>query len=352
MSSLDLDTDLFDYLDSRCYGDVHFKVDRASGLHAIVAIHNSQLGPALGGCRYLSYPNTTSAFRDVCRLARAMSCKAALVNIPHGGGKSVIIKSPKQTRDRRALFQAFGQFINQLGGRYIAAIDSGTNIQDMDCIAEVCDYVTCTSKTPDTTSQHTAHGIFLGIKAAVAFKLDKVSLEGVHVAIQGVGQVGYYLAKELAQHGARVSVSDLNANAVGRCQTEFDATPVAAADIYGVQCDVFAPCALGAIINDTTLAQLQTKIIAGSANNQLELPDKHGRQVFEQGILYAPDYVINAGGLIYAAACYDRMRDADIAQRMSAIDKRLLAIFEQSAQQQRPTSAIAESMALAMLNQS
>lgn len=294
--------DFLDYALSHDFGDLHFKVDPKTGMKAIIAIHNTKLGPALGGCRFIEYPNTYAAIQDAMRLARGMSFKAASVNLPLGGGKSVIIK-PKGPFDRAQYMHQFGRFVNELNGRYITALDSGTELPDMDIIAEHTPYVASLSKYDGDPSPSTAKGILRGIQAAVAFKLGKESLQGIHVAIQGLGHVGFLLAKHLHELGATLTVADVSPAAVDRAVTQFGAKSVSSDQIHKVPCDVFAPCALGAIINDITISQLQTTIVAGAANNQLA-HTYHGNKLHDKGILFAVDYVINAGGLIFAASKY------------------------------------------------
>jgi leucine dehydrogenase len=336
-------TDIFEYGSSRDFGEIHFKIDKNSELKAIIAIHNTKLGPALGGCRCLEYPSTDAATRDVMRLARAMSYKSALHRLPHGGGKAVLMR-PKVIKDKVAYFKAFGRFINELRGKYITAVDSGTGVPDMDLIATQTPYVTSTSAKGGDTSHYTAIGVKHGIDAAIKHKYDRDNLHGIHVAIQGVGNVGYYLAMELHLAGARLTVCDINPEAAIKCATEFNAHVVKPEDIYGVECDVFSPCALGSIINEKTLPVLQTWIIAGSANNQL-VNSAFGKVVHDKGILYAPDYVINAGGLIYAAGKYDHVSEPSIYDKLASIDETMGEIFLRAEQENRPPSLIADEIA-------
>jgi leucine dehydrogenase len=335
--------DFLDYALSYGFGDLHFKVDRKIGMKAIIAIHSTKLGPALGGCRFIEYANTAAAIKDAMRLAIGMSYKAALANLPLGGGKAVIIK-PAKLFDRESFLHAFGQFINELSGRYITAIDSGTQISDMDIIAQQTPYVAGLSRNNGDPSPSTAKGIVEGIQAAVQFKLAKDKLDGLHIAIQGLGNVGYLLAKHLHELGVKLTVTDINSTLVKRAVREFKAIAIPANKIHQVSCDVFAPCALGATINDTTINQLQTSIIAGSANNQLA-DSHHGHLLHEKGILYAPDYVINTGGLIFAASKYFHTPEHIVDQQMHNIHSRLLEIFTLSQQENRPTSEIADSIA-------
>ena len=294
--------DVFGKLSSYDFGEVHFRLDKATQLRAIVAIHDSRMGPALGGCRFIEYDNEEAAYVDALRLARGMTYKAALAGLAHGGGKSVIIR-PKQHFDRVALFRAFGRFIEDLRGHYITAEDSGTGLEDMEIIRTQTKNVTGIDPIHGGSgdpSPFTALGVRRGIEACVKFKLGKNDLKDVHIAVQGVGHVGYYLCKELHAAGAKLTVADIDKLKSERAQREFGAAVVDIANIPKVECDVFAPCALGAGINDDTVPFLKAKIVAGAANNQLAEP-RHGDDLHARGILYAPDYAINAGGLVNVA---------------------------------------------------
>lgn len=341
---------LFRYAERLGFGEVHVKFDRATGLRAIVAIHNLKLGPAIGGCRLVHYSNTDAAIEDALRLGYMMSFKAAVSNLPHGGAKAVLMK-PKVIKDRKAYLQAFGDLVNELGGRYITAVDSGTSPADMDIIESRTPYVTCTtmSKNSGDPSPQTALGVLRGIEAAVKFKLGKTNLDGLRVAIQGAGNVGYYLARELHARGAILTVCDLNVTAVQRCVDEFGAEVVSTDSIYDVPADVFAPCALGAILNFNTIKRLRVLIVAGSANNQLA-HSKHGTLLHERGILYAPDFVVNAGGLIFVAAVYDHSDIKQANQQVEDIYNTLMEIFEKSKAENVATNQIAEQLAVSRLS--
>lgn len=277
------------------------------------------------------------------RLARGMSYKAASVNLPLGGGKSVIIK-PKGSFDRKAYMHRFGEFVNEMNGRYITALDSGTELPDMDTIYEHTPYVASLSKHNGDPSPYTAMGVLQGIQSAVAFKLGKDSLRGLHIAIQGLGHVGYALARELHDLGARLTVADISPEAVNMAVQELGATAVSTDTIHKVPCDVFAPCALGAIINDLSIPQLQTTIIAGAANNQLA-HGYHGKILHEKGILFAVDYVINAGGLIFAASKYLNTPEEQVKDQIDGIYTSLTEIYNRSAKENLPTNEIADTMA-------
>lgn len=337
--------DLFDYADELRYGALHMRVDEKSGLHAIVAIHNLKRGPAIGGTRFIEYDSTNDALRDAMRLARGMTYKAAISGLNHGGGKAVIVRPRGMTDSQREqIFHEFGKFVDSLGGRYITCEDSGTRVSDMNIVRQHTSSVL--GFDPDQGSSgdpspFTAYGVRRGLEAAVKFKLGRDDLDGLHVAVQGVGSVGYHLAKELHNLGARLTVTDVSDASIKRCVEEFGATEVAPNEIYGVKCDIFAPCALGAILNDTTIPQLDCSIIAGASNNQLA-EDRHGQVLLERGILYAPDYAINAGGLINVAQEFEGY-NADVARdKCTLIYDTMMSIFERAAAENAPTGAVAD----------
>jgi leucine dehydrogenase len=336
---------LFRYAEFLQFGNVHVKFDRATGLKAIVAVHNLNRGPAIGGCRMIHYQTTDKALEDALRLAQMMSLKSAISNLAHGGAKSVLIK-PKVIKDRKAYLEAFGSFVESLGGCYITAVDSGTSAEDMDIIATKTRFVTCTteSKNSGDPSPQTALGVRRGIEAAVKFKMGRDNLEGIHVSIQGAGHVGYYLAKELHAMGARLTMCDVNQTNLQRCIDEFGVEVVHPNDIFDVQADVFAPCALGAVLNLNTIKRLRVQIVAGSANNQLA-HSKHGQVMHDRGILYAPDFVINAGGLIHVAVIYDHADVAKSTDQIRDIYNTLISIFERAKHENRATNQVAEQMA-------
>ncbi len=326
---------MFDRIEHARLDELHLRHDRPSGLRAIIAIHNTRLGPALGGCRCIEYANDEAAIDDAIRLARGMSYKNALADIPQGGGKAVIIK-PAQVADRTALYRAFGQFINELGGRYITAVDSGTALTDMDEVAAVTPYASGTSRDGFDPSPMTALGVHAGIKAAVTHRTGQPSLRNLRVAIQGVGNVGYPLARLLHEDGARLLVSDSDQARVQRCVSELGAETVSPDAIYDAECDVFAPCGLGGVINEQTADRLRCAIVAGAANNQLA-DEAQGARLHERGILYAPDYVINAGGVIRASLGYLGEPSSEIRRRTLALETTLRELFERArAQDLRP----------------
>lgn len=338
--------DVFQYAEKLKFGEVHFKVDIKTGLFAIIAIHNTKLGPAIGGCRCITYPSTQAATIDALRLAHMMTYKAAICGLPHGGAKSVLMK-PAHIKDRKAYFQSFASFVHELGGRYVAAMDSGTDVVDMDTMLEVTPFVTCTTVSGGggDPSPFTALGVRRGIEAAVKFKLGRGSLKDVHVAIQGAGHVGYHLAKELYELGAKITVADINKAHALVCQKEFGAKIVSSEDIYSVECDVFAPCALGAVLNQTTIPLLQAPIVAGSANNQLKDLVSDDKRLFDRGILYAPDFLVNSGGLIQAACAYDHGSMDQAIDQIQHLYDATMRIFERAQSEHKPTNHVAQVIA-------
>ncbi len=335
---------LFEALERDGFEQVVFCNDVETGLKAIIAIHDTTLGPALGGVRMWNYNCEEEALHDVLRLAKGMTYKNAVAGLNLGGGKAVIIGDPKKDKSE-ALFRSFGRFVETLNGRYITAEDVGTFEEDMDYIHMETEYVTGTSrKGAGDPSPVTALGIYYGMKQAAKEAFGSDSLKGLTIAVQGVGQVAYHLCKHLHEEGAELIVTDINEEAVERAVKEFAATSVKPDEIYDVDCDIFSPCALGGIINDETIPRLKAKVIAGSANNQLE-KEEHGRILHEKGILYAPDYVINAGGVINVAeelAGYNRQRALN---KVKSIYNILETVFEISRQKNIPTSIAANELA-------
>lgn len=331
---------------------VAFFSDSTAGLKAIIAVHNTNRGPSLGGCRMWPYPSDEEALRDVLRLSRGMTYKCAVSNLPLGGGKSVIIGNPRADKTD-ALLRAMGRAVHRMGGRYIAAEDSGTSVADMMVMREETPHVSGIlekqtgegGKRSGDPSPATAHGTFVGIRAAAKCGLDRDDLSGLRVAIQGVGSVGYRLARMLHEAGAQLWVTDIYEDQVKRAVDEFGATAVAADDIYGLDVDVFAPCALGAIINDATLPQIRARIVAGASNNQLS-ENRHGAELMERGILYAPDYVINAGGIIDVSYEYGGHFDRDaMVKHVEGIYDTLMEIFQRARDDGLPTNMVADQVA-------
>jgi leucine dehydrogenase len=337
---------IFEYMEKYDYEQLVFVQDETSGLKAIIAIHDTTLGPALGGCRMWTYASEEDAIEDALRLARGMTYKAAAAGLNLGGGKTVVIGNPKADKSE-ALFRSLGRYIESLGGRYITAEDVGTTVQDMDLIHQETKYVTGVSEafgSSGNPSPMTALGVFRGIQASAKEVYGSDSLVGKTVAVQGVGNVGYYLCKHLHEAGSKLIVSDINEDNLKRVKEEFAAEAVAPNDIFGVKCDIFAPCALGAVINDDTIPQLQCKIVAGSANNQLK-EDRHGDKLQELGILYAPDYVINAGGLINVADELEGYNAERAKKKVESIYNILLNVFEIARRDGIPTYKAADRLA-------
>lgn len=349
-----MEIDILNYAKEMHCQELHMIVDEETGLQGIIAIHNTQLGPALGGCRCIPYPSTEAAVVDAIRLAQGMTFKAAVTNLPLGGGKSVLMK-PDHIQDRVAYFKAVGRFIDSLNGRYITAVDSGTSPEDMDIIATETKHVLTTTHgvfSIADPSSLTAYGVMRGIEAAIKYRFDKNSLEGIHVAIQGLGHVGYSLASQLHAAGAKLTVYDINQRAVENAIIEFQASKAKSLEeIIKLKCDVFAPCALGGIINEKTIEELRAPIIAGCANNQLADP-RNGITLAKKGILYAPDYVINAGALIYVAAEYSHSTEKEAKIQIDSIYDALTEIFTRASQENRSTSEIAYIIAMERLRKS
>lgn len=337
---------IFEYMKAQDFEQVVFCQDNTSGLKAIIAIHDTTLGPALGGARMWTYASEEAALEDALRLARGMTYKNAAAGLNLGGGKAVIIGDPKTAKNDE-LFRAFGRYIEGLDGRYITAEDVGTTEFDMDLIHMETDYVVGVSSGEGTSgnpSPVTSFGIYQGMKAAAKEAFGSDSLEGKTVAVQGVGNVAYTLCEHLHAEGAKLIVTDINKEAVQRAVDAFGAVAVETDEIYSQDADIFAPCALGAIINDETIPQFKFKVIAGSANNQLK-ENRHGDQIHEMGIVYAPDYVINSGGVINVAdelAGYDSERALN---RVAGIYDTIENIFAISKRDNIPTYVAADRLA-------
>jgi len=336
--------DVFRAMEHYGYGDLYLRRDESVGLRAIIAIHDTTLGPALGGCRMIAYPTELAAIEDALRLARGMTYKAALAGLPHGGGKSVILR-PQRIPDRKALFQAFGRFVENVG-HYITAEDSGTGVEDMEAVRTVTKHVTGVSPENGGSgdpSPFTALGVRRGIEACAKARLGRSDIEGLHVLVQGVGHVGYHLCRELKSVGARLTVADVDEKKAARASEEFGAAVAQTEEIFGLEADVLAPCALGSGLNDVTVPWLRTPIVAGAANNQLAEP-RHGDLLHDRGIIYAPDYAINAGGLINVAS---EARGYDVkaatAQVMMIYDT-VLEIIDRSGRTNTPTHRVADAM--------
>lgn len=341
--------DVFNYADKLEFGQLHLESDPALQLRAVVAIHDLRRGPAVGGCRFIEYDTTNDALRDVMRLARGMTYKAALANLDHGGGKSVIVRPPNlDDNQRERLFEAFGEFVDELDGKYITCEDSGTTVDDMNVIHRQTDHVLgygAERGGSGDPSPITAFGVRRGIEACVEFKYgENTDLSDMHVAIQGVGHVGLPLARELADRGAQLTVADVDAEATNKCSKKFDARVVEPESIYDVDCDIFAPCALGGVLNDDTIPRLKCDIVAGSANNQLR-EDKDANRLQRRNILYAPDYAINAGGLINVAEEYQGYDRDHALEKTSEIYNTIGQILERANQSDESTLTIARRLA-------
>lgn len=328
--------------------------DRNSGLTAIVAIHSTHLGPGAGGTRFWHYPDPKDGLRDALRLSRGMSYKNAMAGLPLGGGKAVILANEARTKTPEML-AAFGDAVEALGGRYVTAEDVGISEADMVAVSQRTAHVSGLPVSGENAAggdpgPFTAMGIYLGIKAAVQHKLGKDSMKGVHVAVQGIGSVGGGVARLLAKDGAVLTLADINEKAAAALASELGAKTVGADAIMGVPCEVFSPNALGAILDDDGIARLDTAIVAGGANNQLARSE-HGQAVFERDILYAPDYVINAGGIISVAMEYLARRDGvagdinEVRKRIALIPERLEQIWQTSDTTRVSPDQVADRMA-------
>lgn len=334
---------LFEHKEFDQHEQVVFCHDKETGLKAIIAIHDTTMGPSLGGTRLWNYASSAEALTDVLRLSRGMTYKSALAGLPLGGGKAVIIGDAKKIKSPE-LFRAYGRFVNSLSGRYITAEDVNIRTSDIAHVAEETSFVAGTEAKAGDPSPHTALGTYLGLKAAVKHRLGKDDLKGIRIAVQGLGAVGYDFAEYAAKDGAVLFVCDINEEATARAERELGATVVGLDEIYGLDVDVYAPCALGATVNDETLKVLKAKIIAGSANNQLATP-QHDQIVNDMGILYAPDYVINAGGVIHVCHEASNMSLAETHQRVLGIYDTLDTIFTRAREENRPTGIIADELA-------
>ncbi len=327
---------------------VCFLNDSASGLKAIVAIHSTTLGPAAGGTRFKSYETEAFALDDALRLSRAMSYKSALAGLPCGGGKAVIIGDPGEIKSKQ-LLHAYANFINRLGGWFTTGEDIGMSVADIDTIGEVSRFVGGTSKDVDT-SGNTADGYMHGLEAVIEHRLMRRDFRNLRVAIQGLGAVGWGIAERLHSRGAKLIVADIREERVREAVQRFGARAVATQSIHTTEVDVFAPCALGGILNEASALEIRAVAVAGAANNQLATPDA-GRTLAARGILFAPDYVINAGGIIGAMEAYylahgrDASQLPSLAARLAGIGTRLREIFARAKGELRPPELAAEKIA-------
>ena len=327
---------------------VHFFQDGDSGLKAIVSIHSTALGPAAGGCRRWSYANDADALTDALRLSRGMSYKNAIAGLPFGGGKAVIL-ADQASSGSPAMFTAFGQAINSLDGRYITAEDVGVSVDDMRHVRRETPFVSglpqSGSNAGGDPSPWTAMGVFMGMQAAAKARLGAKSLAGLKIGIQGVGNVGFQLCRLLHAAGAELFVADVNIANLKRVREEVPVTDVAANELLFLDVDVLAPCALGGVLNSDTIPRIRASVIAGAANNQLATDDD-GRGLTHHDILYAPDYVVNAGGIISVTREYlGQSSEKDVMTEVSRIPERLQSIFKQASLSRRPTNQIADEWA-------
>jgi leucine dehydrogenase len=343
---------VWDYPDFDDHEGVHLFRDRASGLTAIIAIHSTHLGPAAGGTRFWHYADNADAVTDALRLSRGMSFKNAMAGLPMGGGKAVVVAGPDRIKSPQ-LLAAFGRAIDSLGGRYVTAEDVGMGDADMVAIAKETRHVSGLpvgeGRAGGDPGPTTAQGVYLGVKAAVARALGRESVAGVHVAIQGVGSVGGGLARLLAADGARLTLADADEIKAAALAHQLGATAVSATEILAVDADVVSPCALGAILDRGTIAALKAPVVAGGANNQLATPDDAAR-LHARGILYAPDYVINAGGIINVALEYLGQGDrAEVGRRVALIPERLNQVWDESAATGDPAANVADRIAMRLI---
>ena len=339
----------FAELGKRDHEQVLFCRDELSGLRAIIGIHNTVLGPALGGCRMYPYETERDALIDVLRLSRGMTYKAAVAGLNLGGGKCVVIGDPKKHKSE-LLWRALGRFIEGLGGRYITAEDAGTTMDDMEHIRMETSWVVGISRAlggSGDPSPVTALGVYSGLRASVEERFEQSDLKGLRVAVQGCGHVGYHLVGHLIRSNARVVVADVDKEAVDRVLHEFDGVEqVDPEAIYDVDCDIFAPCAMGGSINAETISRLQCSIVAGAANNQLAIEKDDGPRLAEKGILYAPDFIINAGGLINVANELENYNQERALMQAKGIYDILKRVFERAKRDNIPTYRAANNLAM------
>ena len=318
--------------------------DNATGLKAIIAVHNTVLGPALGGTRMWMYNNEMEALNDVLRLSRGMTYKNSLAGLNLGGGKAVIIGDSRSMKSE-ALFRRFGKFVNSLAGKYITAEDVGISPKDMVYVSMETNHVAGLPGKSGDPSPVTALGTYVGMKACAKKQFGSDSLAGKKIAVQGVGHVGEYLVKHLAAEGAEIFISDIHEETLKRISSQYNAKVVGLNEIYDIDMDIYAPCALGATVNDDTLSRLKCSIIAGAANNQLAQEAIHGKIVMEKGIIYAPDFALNAGGVINCFAEVDGQDSQWAMDKAEAIYDTIYGIVDRSQTENIPTYAIANKMA-------
>ncbi|WP_420413354.1 Glu/Leu/Phe/Val dehydrogenase dimerization domain-containing protein [Roseibium sp.] len=335
---------VFDHPEMDGHENIVFAQDHQTGLKAIIAVHDTTLGPALGGCRVWPYDSPYDALNDALRLSRGMTYKNSLAGLPLGGGKAVIIADPRKDKSVD-LMEAFGRHVDRLSGTYITAEDVGVSPDDMEAVARFTDHVRGTKATGlGDPSPYTALGVFEGIKASVAHVFGSADLTGRTISVQGLGHVGYDVARQLHEAGAKLIVSDIHAPAVLKAIEAFGATAVDPAEAHMIEADVFTPCALGAGLNSRTIPHIQAKIVAGAANNQLQTP-ADGIALKKRGILYAPDYAINAGGVISITQVEPGGKDTVVREKTIAIGKTLSQIFVRAERENATPEQIADKMA-------
>jgi leucine dehydrogenase len=327
--------------------------DNETGLKGIIAVHNTVLGPSLGGCRIWHYEKESDALWDVLRLSRGMTFKSSISGIDLGGGKSVIIGDHK-AKHSEAFWRRFGKFVDSLGGKYITAEDVGTSTDIMSIVMQETKHVTGKPESAGGTgdpSPHTAHGVFLGLKASVKESTGSDSLEGKKVAVQGIGHVGYHLVKHLVNAGANVFVTDLNTAHLEQISKEVKVTVVEPTEIYDLDVDIYSPCAMGATLNSETIPHLKCSVVAGAANNQLADENLHGQMLVDRGILYAPDFLINAAGVINCYREVHELSEAEAVKLIENIYPKTLEIFKKAKLEKIPTQQAAMKIAIDRINQ-
>jgi leucine dehydrogenase len=348
LGQIEIMTTPWGYPDFDAHEALHFVTDRASGLRAIIAMHSTHLGPAAGGSRFWHYGDDKDALTDALRLSRGMSYKNAMAGLPLGGGKAVILADAARAKTPEML-AAFGKAVDSLGGKYVTAEDVGMSVSDMIEVARQTRFVAglpaAKGQVGGDPGPHTSLGVFLGIKAAVKRALGKDSVEGLHVALQGAGSVASGVAKHAAAEGAKLSIADVDSRRARELASETGGAVVDPDEIMTLQADVLSPCALGAILTEQSIAALTVPIVAGGANNQLATPED-GQRIHDRGILYAPDYVINAGGIINVSTEYLGDGDAHLVrERIETIPGRLEKIWAESAITGDDPAAVADAMA-------
>lgn len=337
---------IFERMEQEDYEQLVFCHDKTSGLKAIIAIHDTTLGPALGGCRMWDYASEEEAIDDVLRLAKGMTYKNAAAGLNLGGGKTVIIGKPDQKSE--FMFRALGRYVNSLNGRYITAEDVNTTVQDMDYIYEETPYVTGISESYGSSgnpSPKTAYGVYISMKRTAKEAFGDDSLKGKKIAVQGVGNVAYTMCEYLHDEGAELIVTDINEDSVQRAVDNFGAQAVGIDEIYSVDADIFAPCALGGILNDETIPQLKVKAVCGSSNNQLKDITKHSKMLQDHGIVYAPDFVVNAGGVINVADELQGYNEERATKKIEEMYDQIGKIFDIAKRENITTAEAADRLA-------